>query len=88
MKKLLTLVAAQAVMLTIPMAAHADVQADPTVSPAPQVAPVAAPQITLAPRSNLPFSGTGMHGAGAGPTIEPVFRLPVRPDLPSLTLPR
>ena len=85
MKKLITLMAAPALMLTLSTAAHADVQANPTVTPAPQVAPVAAPQITLAPSIHLPLPAALMRPAALGPTVEPVFRLPVRPDIPAVT---
>jgi hypothetical protein len=85
MKKLIVLMAAQAVMLTVPMAAHADVQADPVVAPAPQVKPVAAPEIRVAPNVNLPLSGTRMQAAALAPRIEPVFPFPVRPGIVLLT---
>ena len=79
MKKLMTMLAAQALMLTVPMATHANaLQADPTVAPAPQLTPVVAPHVTLAPEIRLPLSGAQMQTAGIGPTIQPVLPLPRR----------
>ena len=85
MKKLMTMMAAQALMLTVPMAAHADVQADPTVAPAPRVAPVAAPHTTLAPGIRLPLSDARMQTSALDRRIQPVLPLPLRPDFPAVT---
>lgn len=77
MKKLMTvtMMAVQAAIFALPMTAHADVaHVDPTVQPAPQVAP----HLTVAPEVRLTFSGAQTQaGSLRPPAIQPVIRLPL-----------